>query len=62
MNAQLIEKFFASLRNKKVMGFFGALVAFIIILYLIAWADMKPSLLVETGLIAMTPLALAAVG
>jgi ABC-type uncharacterized transport system permease subunit len=62
MNAQLLEKFFAQLRNKKVMGFFGALVAFIIILYLIAWADMKPSLLVETGLIAMTPLALAAVG
>jgi simple sugar transport system permease protein len=62
MSAQFIKKSLAQLRRKKAMGIVGALFAFIIILYLIERAGMKPGSLVETGLLAMTPLALVAVG
>ncbi len=57
-----LEKVPGQLWNKKVAGIIGTLLAVIIILYLIGLAGMKTGPLVEMGLIAMTPLALAAVG
>lgn len=62
MRGVLLEKALAQLRSKKVVGIVGALFVFIIVLYLIGRAGMKPTPLVEMGLLAMTPLALTAVG
>jgi len=50
------------LRGKRIAGFLLALVIIIILGYGIEWAGLGVAGLVETGLLAMTPLALAAVG
>jgi len=50
------------LRGKRIVGFLLALVIIIILGYGVEWAGLGVAGLVETGLLAMTPLALAAVG
>jgi len=50
------------LRGKRIVGFLLALVIIVILGYGIEWAGLGVVGLVETGLLAMTPLALAAVG
>jgi simple sugar transport system permease protein len=57
-----VNRVFSLFRNKRVLGIVSALAAFVIILYLIEQAGMKSDLLVKMGVLAMTPLALAAVG